>query len=165
MTTANNNFFGGKGKSKGKGNSSAKGKGRRRNPNGRDGEVMLCDVPLPSGQPCNSDAHLRADHHRFLNTSGYTGSYHQTALYQQPSADGGPIDDIFSCLLLQQAMVGCASLAVETVTPLQTAAEQGNLISRPMGTLLPGVPTTSQQGLWGEVPALSRDTRFDPQTS
>ena len=51
------NFFGGKGKSKGKGMSSATGKGRRRNPTRRDGEVMLCDVPLPSGQPCNSDTH------------------------------------------------------------------------------------------------------------
>ena len=123
---------------------------------------MLCEVPLPSGQPYNSDTHLRADHHRFPNTSGHTGSYHQTALYQQPSAFGGPIDDILSGFLLQQPMVGYASLAVEAATPLQTAAEQGNLISRPMGTLLRGVPTTAQKGLWGEVPALTEDTRFDP---
>ena len=56
-----------------------------------DGEIMKCDVPLPNGQLCNSETHLRADHHRFMNTSGYTG--YTSALYQQPTPEGGPHDD------------------------------------------------------------------------
>ena len=159
-------FFGNKG-SKGKGKSSAKGKGRRGNPTGRDGQVMKCDVPLPSGQPCNSDTHLRADHHRFMNTSGYTG--YQSAAYQQPTAAGGPLDDILSGLLQQPPTVGyyTSPNEGEVITPQRTAAEQTSLVAlnMPLGGRLAGVPITSEQGIWGEVPLIVNDTRFNPQIS
>ena len=161
-------FFGeGKGKGKGKGKSSAKGKGRRGNPTGRDGQVMKCDVPLPSGGLCNSDTHLRADHHRFMNTSGYTGF--QSAAYQQPTAAGGPLDDILSGLLQQPPTVGYyASPNQDAVaTPRRTTAEQTSLVAldMPLGGRLAGMPISSEQGIWGEVPPIVNDTRFNPQIS
>ena len=84
-------LFGGKGKSRGKGKSSAKGFGRKQNPRGRDGQVLRCDVPLANGQPCNSESHLRADHHRFVNTSGFQALGTSTPFV---TSTPGPLDDL-----------------------------------------------------------------------
>ena len=93
------------------------------NPTGWDGQVMKCGIPPPSGQLCTSDTHVTADHHRFTGTTGYTG--YQSAMYQQLTAAGGPLDDILSGLLQQPPRVGyyAAPTVGEVMTPQRAASE------------------------------------------
>ena len=112
---------------------------------------MKCDVTLPDGQPCHSETHLRAEHHRIIGAAGFAGTYntYSSPTYQPPTANGGPFDDLLQPLVYQPLRsVLHARPEVELQGPVAVNEEQavGIVDQRPMASTILGVPITAQQG-------------------